>query len=292
MFSFCLQGLVVLLFCSPQDVWIFWFFALKLSNCSPLKLVFSEGPSFFLRSVCNHGALKLRLHVVALSSSLAMAWSAEFTKNSNRSGLDFSLLVLQSSNSFILNAFFNFASVNFFLDTWFMFSFCLQGLVVLLFCSPYDDWMFFLFFGLIISKCSPLKLVFSGGPSFFVRPLCNHGALKLRLHEVALSSSLAMAWSAEFTKGWTGQVRIWLLTSSLTEFKQFYSECFFQFCFSSFLPGYMVHVQFLPSGSCGSFVLFSIRWLNFLVFWFEKFKLFPVKDRFFRRPFIFCTSWL
>ena len=94
-------------------------------------------------------------------------------------------------------------------------------------------WMdVFLFFGLIISKCSPLKLVFSGGPSFFVRSLCNHGALKLRLHVVALSSSLAMAWSAEFTKGWTGQVRIWLLTSSLTEFKQFYSECFFQFCFS------------------------------------------------------------
>ena len=57
----------------------------------------------------------------------------------------------------------------------------------------------------------------------------------------------------------------------------------------------MVHVQFLPSGSCGSVVLFSIRGLGIFVFWFKNFKLFPVKARFFRRPFIFCTfcflSW-
>ena len=113
----------------------FGFFDLKFSNCYPLKLIFSEGPSFFVRSVCYHGALELRLHVIALPASLDMSWSAEITKNLNRSGLDFLVLVLQSSNSYILNASFNFASVNFFLATLPMFSFCPWGIVVLLFCS-------------------------------------------------------------------------------------------------------------------------------------------------------------
>ena len=86
----------------------FGFFGLKLSNCSLLKLVFSEGPSFFVHSVCNHGALKLRLHVVALPASLVLSWLAEITLKLNRSGLDFLVLDLQSSNSFILNDFFHF----------------------------------------------------------------------------------------------------------------------------------------------------------------------------------------
>ena len=174
------------------------FFVWNLQTVSPLKLIFSEGPSFFVRSVCNPVALKLRLHVVALSLSLAMSWIAEITLKLNRSGLDFLVLVLQSSNSFVLNAFFNFASVNFFLATRFMFSFCFQGVVVRFFCSPYDDWIFW-FFGLKLSNCSPLELVFSEGPSFIVRSVCNHGALKLRLHVVALSSSLAMPWPADIT---------------------------------------------------------------------------------------------
>ena len=152
-----------LLFCFPYDDWSFRLFGLKNSNCSPLKLVFSEGPSFFVRSVCNDGALKLRLHVKALPASLAMSWPAEIKRKLNRSGLDFLVLVLQSPNSFFLNTFFKLASVVFFLATWFRFSFCLQGLVVLLFCFPYNDWRFWLF-GLKISNCSPLKLVFSEGP--------------------------------------------------------------------------------------------------------------------------------
>ena len=116
-------GLVVLLFCFPYDDWSCWLFALKISNCSPLKLIFSEGPSFFVRSVCNDGALKLRLHVIALPASLAMSWPAEIKWKLNRSGIDFLVLVLQSSHSYILKASFNFASVNFFLATCFMFSF-------------------------------------------------------------------------------------------------------------------------------------------------------------------------
>ena len=50
-------------------------------------------------------ALKLHLHVVALPASMTML---------NRSGLDFLVLVLQSSNSLNLNAFFKFASIYFF----------------------------------------------------------------------------------------------------------------------------------------------------------------------------------
>ena len=158
-------GLVVLLFCYPYDDWSFWLFGLKNSNCSPLKIVFSEGPSFFVRSVCNHGALNLCLHVVALPASLAMSWPAEITQKLNRSGLENLVLVLQSSNSFLLNAFFNFASVKFFLSTWFMFKCCPWGLVDHLFCSPYDDWRFWLF-GLKIWNYSLLKIIFSEGPSF------------------------------------------------------------------------------------------------------------------------------
>ena len=164
MFSFCLRGLVVLLFCSPWEEWNFWIFCLKSSNCSPLKLIFSEEPSLFVRSVCNIGALKMRLHVVALPASLAISWSAEITQKLNRSGLDFLVLVLQISNSFIVEAFFSFAPIKFFLATWFMFSFCPRGLVVLSFCSPYDDWIFW-FFWLEIFK------LFPGWNSFFQKIL-------------------------------------------------------------------------------------------------------------------------
>ena len=144
----------------------FDFFGLNFSNCSPLKLIFSEGPSFFVRSVCNQGALKLRLHVIALPASLAMSRPAEIKWKLNRSGFDFLVLVLPISHSYTLKASFNFASVNFFLATWFRFSFCLQGLVVLFFCFAYDDWSFWLF-ALKISNCSPFKLVFFRRPFFF-----------------------------------------------------------------------------------------------------------------------------
>ena len=85
-------------------------------------------------------------------------------------------------------------------------------------------------------------------------------ALALRSHVIVIGHALA---SRDYIK--VEQFRTWLLNSSLAEFKQFYSECFFQISFSYFLPGYMVHVQFMLPESCGSFVLFSIRWLDFLV---------------------------
>ena len=54
----------------------------------------------------------------------------------------------------------------------------------------------------------------------------------------------------------------------------------------------MILIQFFPLGSCGYFVLFSIRWLDFLVFWLGIFKLFRVKAHSFRRPFVICTFCL
>ena len=180
-FSFRLWGVVVLLFCSPWEEWVFELFCLKSSNCFPVKTRFFKRPFFFVRSVCNHGALKLHLHVVALPASLARSWPAEITKKLSRSGLDFLVLVLESCNSFIMNAFFNFASVNFFQATWFRFSFCRQGLVVPLFCSPCDDWIS-RFFQFENFKLFSVKLNFSEGPSFFVPFVCNHGAFNLRLH--------------------------------------------------------------------------------------------------------------
>ena len=68
--------------------------------------MFSGGPSFFVHFVRNDGALNLRLHVVALPESLTMSWPAKITSKLNMSGLDFLVPVLQSFNSFDLNAFF------------------------------------------------------------------------------------------------------------------------------------------------------------------------------------------
>ena len=125
--QFLTLGSYGFLFCSRWEEWKFYIFVWNLQTVSPLKLIFSEGPSFLERSVCNLGALKKRLHVAALSSSLAMPWPAEITKNLNRSGLDSLVLVLQSSNSFILNAFFNFASVYYLLHAWVQVQFLLSG---------------------------------------------------------------------------------------------------------------------------------------------------------------------
>ena len=55
------------------------FFVWNLQPVSPLKLIFSESPSFFVRPVYDHVASKMRSHVVALPASLAMSWPAEIT---------------------------------------------------------------------------------------------------------------------------------------------------------------------------------------------------------------------
>ena len=54
----------------------------------------------------------------------------------------------------------------------------------------------------------------------------------------------------------------------------------------------MVHVQFLPLGFCGSFVLYSMQKLEFLIFFGLNFSnSFPVKTYVFGKSFIFCTSF-
>ena len=45
------------------------FFLLKSSNGILVKPMFSEGPSIFVLSVCNEGALNLRLKMAALPAS-------------------------------------------------------------------------------------------------------------------------------------------------------------------------------------------------------------------------------
>ena len=122
--------------------------------------MFSESPSFFVLFVWNHGALNLRLHVVALPASVTMSWPAKTTKKVeqvrtwllNSSLAKFLILVLQSSNSLNLNAFFNFASIFFFLLTWFLFSFCSWGLLVPLFCSPCQEGSFWFFLSEIFKR--------------------------------------------------------------------------------------------------------------------------------------------
>ena len=85
-------------------------------------------------------------------------------------------------------------------------------------------------------------------------------------------------------------VRTWLLSSSLAKFLQFESECFFQVCFNLFLPAYMVHVQFLPLGSCVSFVSPCEDW-NFGFFRSEIFKRLLDETHVFGRSFNFCICF-
>ena len=168
-FSFCLRGLVVLLFCSPCNDWIFWFFKFKFSNCSPLKIIFSVGFSFLIRSVCNHGALKMRLHVVALPAS------------------------------FILNAFFQFC-FSYFLRVYMVHvQFSAVGSCGSFVLFSMGGVEFLNFFVWNLQPVSPLKLIFSEGPQFFERSVCNIAALKKRLHVEALPASLAISWPAEST---------------------------------------------------------------------------------------------
>ena len=87
------------------------FFVWNLQTVFPLKTMFSGGPSFSVIFVCNDGVLNLRLHVVALPASLTLSWPAKTTSKLNMSGLHFSVLVLQSSNSFDHMLFLKFCSV-------------------------------------------------------------------------------------------------------------------------------------------------------------------------------------
>ena len=129
--------------------------------------MFSECPSFFLLFVYNDGALNLRLHVVALPVSVTMSSPAKSTKNLHMSGQDFLALVLQSSNSFNLNAFFNFSAVYFLLVTRSVVNCCIYGPCVPRGCLVYAR----IFFRLKSSNCFPVKThVF--GMSFIFSNFC------------------------------------------------------------------------------------------------------------------------
>ena len=196
-FSFCLSCPVVffVLFSMPRMEFLF-FFRLKSSNSFSVKLIF--GRSFIFWSfVRNQEPLIFRQHEVALSASVTLSWPTKATKKLNRSGLDFLVLVWQSWNSFNLNAFFQFCFSLFLLATCFMFSFCLCGLVVPLFCSPYQDWMFWFFWSVIFRWLLDETHVF-GRSLFFVFVFID-GALNLLQHVVQLSLSVTM-WRAAGTK--------------------------------------------------------------------------------------------
>ena len=139
----------------------------------------------------------------------------------------------------------------------FIISFCLWGLVVLLFCSPWEEWYLWYFL-------SEIFKLFPRQNSSFRRFLifCTF-CLKSWGFEIApargsLASVLGHVMTSwDYTK--VEQVRTWLLRSRIL-------NVFFSTLPQLILSGYMVHVEFLPLGSCGSFVLFSMRWLDFSFF--------------------------
>ena len=117
----------------------------------------------------------------------------------NMSGFAFLVLVLQTSNSFNLNASFNSSSVYFFLVIRSIFNCCcLQGSCVSRRCL-FEAGIVFLF-RLKSSNCFSEKLMFPKGPSIFVTFVCNDGALILHLRVIALLASLTKSIPVKITK--------------------------------------------------------------------------------------------
>ena len=77
------------------------FFHIQSSNCFLDQTLFSVGPSFSVLFVCNDASLIFRPHVLTLPGSLTSSWPAKTAKKLNKSGVDFLVLVLPSSNSLI-----------------------------------------------------------------------------------------------------------------------------------------------------------------------------------------------
>ena len=129
------------------------FFRLKSLNCFPVKTHVFGKPfvfcTFCLKSwgfefaPARGSPASVIDHVMISQDYIKVEQVRTWLLNSSLA--KFLILVLQSSNSLNLNAFFNFASIYFFLLTWSMFSFCLWGLVFLLFCSPCQDGNFWFF---------------------------------------------------------------------------------------------------------------------------------------------------
>ena len=85
----------------------FW----NLQTVFLIKPLFSEGPSFFELSVCNKASLNFRLQDVTLPPSLTLSWPAKTAKKLNKSGVEFLVIVLPSSNSLIWMISFKFCLV-------------------------------------------------------------------------------------------------------------------------------------------------------------------------------------
>ena len=146
------------------------------------------------------------------------------------------------------------------------------------------------FFRLKSLNCFPVKTHVFGKPFVFCTFCLKSGGFEFAPARGSPASvSDHVMTSQDYIK--VEQVRTWLLSSSLAKFQQFESECFFQVCFNLFLPAYMVHVQFLPLGSCVSFVLFSMPRREFLIFLSEIFKRLLDETHVFGRSFIFCICF-
>ena len=264
-FSCCPGSLVFPLFCSPCQDWIIWFFFVPKSSKFP-----RQNPCF--RKVL-HFFYWLGFEVAPARGSPASVsdhvMSGETTWKLNMSGLDFLVPVLQNSNSLHMKAFFIFASVYFFLLTWFQFSCCPGSLVFPLFCSPCQDWIIWFFFVPKSSNCFPVKtLVFERSFISFT-----DWVLNLRLCVVALPASVTMSWSAETTKK-LNRSGLDFLVLVLQNSNSFNLNAFFSFASVNF---------FLATCSCSVFAFGVFCFLCFVLhaktgffdfFWSEILKMF------------------
>ena len=145
---------------------IFEFFCLKSSNCFSVKTRFFRRPFIFFTFCLLSWGFETAPACGSPIIVIGNAMTRRVYEKLNRSRLDFLVLFLQSSNSFILNDFFNFASVFFLLLAWVHLQFLPLGS-----CGSFDLFSmegieFLIFFVWNFQTASSLKLIFSEGPSF------------------------------------------------------------------------------------------------------------------------------
>ena len=100
--------------------------------------------------------------------------------------------------------FFSFASVNFLLATWLMFSYCPCGLVVLLFWSPCEGWNFWIFLSEIF-KLFPVKTHFFRNPFIFCTFCLQSRGFEIAPARGSPANVLGhVMTSRDYIKSWTG----------------------------------------------------------------------------------------
>ena len=197
MFSLFPWGPLVLLFCSPPEEWNFWTFFTEFFKLFPVKAHFFRRPFNF----CTFCLYPWGFEIAPARGSTASVLGYVMTSRDYIKVEQVRIWLFISS----LANFLQFYSECFFSILLQLISSCLHGScsvfsfeVFRFFCFVlYEKSGIFEFFCLKSSVCSTVKTLFSQGPSFFVRSVCNHGALNLRLHVVALPASMAMSWPAE-----------------------------------------------------------------------------------------------